>query len=241
MDVSLIDWMGSDLTVVNAARVSFDKRSYWQVIEYGKIPGVLDQTQCRLSDRDAKLVRYLAEHKHWTPFAHCQVTLQVEAPIFVARQLGKHQVGMVWNEVSRRYVDEDPEFYEPDGFRRRAEDKKQGSTDETVDFVTNVLDFFGEEPPETTPERLAELVNIYAVAAYQELLDRGVCPEQARMVLPQSMNTEWYWTGSLAAWARVCKLRLDPHTQQETRDIAEQISTVMADLFPVSWSALMEN
>ena len=218
MNVTLIDHMGSDLSVVNAARVSFDKQSMWDFDFQG------------LHERDAKLIRYLAKHNHWTPFGHCFASFRIKAPIFVARQLGKHQVGLVWNEVSRRYVDSDPEFYIPSGWRKRADNVKQGSSDEVVDdsesfsridtFVRNAIDEVED--------------------AYLKLLSRGVAPEMARIVLPQNTYTEWVWSGSLAAFARVCKLRLDPHTQKETRDVAEMIDAEMRRLFPVSWEALME-
>ena len=220
MKVELIDHMGSDLTVVNAARVSFDKESKLEIVRGEK--GVLKGA--KLSDKDAKLIRYLAKHNHWTPFGHCYATFRIKAPIFVARQLGKHQVGLVWNEVSRRYVDSEPEFYVPETWRKRAENVKQGSSDETVSF--------------SCPNFLAETLGDVAFL-YDKLLEEGVCPEQARMVLPQSMLTEWWWSGSLAAFARVCKLRLDPHTQKETRDVAAMIDAELAKVFPVSWAALI--
>lgn len=228
MQVTLIDHMGSDLSVVNAARVSFDKQSEWENQEevdesyYGPDSAV----QPKLSDRDAKLIRYLARHNHWTPFGHAFVSFRIKAPIFVARQLGKHQVGLVWNEVSRRYVDSEPEFYIPEVWRKRADNVKQGSSDEAAC---------------TEEEVYFQGYCENALMLYADLINHGICPEQARMVLPQSMLTEWVWSGSLAAFARVCKLRLDPHTQKETRDIAEMIDAEMRRLFPVSWEALMEN
>lgn len=204
MKVDLIDSMGSDRTVVDAARVSFNKISE------------------KFSEKDIKLIKYLADHNHWSPFAHCFVSFRIQAPIFVARQLQKHTVGLAWNEVSRRYVDSDPEFYIPDTWRKRAENVKQGSSDELADVdnikVTNAIEA--------------------SLKLYLGLLKDGVCPEQARMVIPQSMMTEWIWSGSLYAFARVCKLRLDPHTQKETREIAQQIAGYMSDLFPYSWRSL---
>jgi thymidylate synthase (FAD) len=214
MKVELIDRMGSDLSVVNAARVSFDKQSGW-------LNG-FDELQ----DRDAKLIRYLAKHNHWTPFGHAYASFRIKAPIFVARQLGKHQVGLVWNEVSRRYVDTPVEMYVPDGFRKRADNVKQGSSDEII--TDSVVGFVYMD------------VMQQAIKGYAILLQEGVAPEMARAILPQSMYTEWVWSGSLAAFARVCKLRLDPHTQKETRQVAELIDAEMARLFPVSWQALME-
>jgi thymidylate synthase (FAD) len=211
--------MGTDLTVVNAARVSFDKQS-----EYEYDPS---NDLYVLSHQDQKLINYLAKHGHWTPFAHPQITVHIKAPIFVARQLGKHQVGMVWNEVSRRYVDSEPEFYSPKSWRARAENVKQGSSEETI-FSSR------------SDRNLTDLHNA-ARAIYLAMISKGICPEQARMVLPQSMYTEWYWTGSLSAFARVCKLRLDTHTQKETRDVTQQIHDIIKPLFPISWKALMEN
>lgn len=209
--VTLIDHMGTDLSVVNAARVSFAKKS--ELIE--------DSGGLHLGDPDKRLISYLARHNHWTPFGHTAVTLHIKAPIFIARQLGKHQVGLVWNEVSRRYIDDEPEFYVPKVWRKRAANVKQGSSDEHVDFVNH----YGEEV-------------LHLKSYYAYLLDNGVCPEQARMVLPQSMMTEWYWTGSIAAFSRVYKLRIDPHSQKEVQEVADMINTVIRPLFPVSWDAL---
>jgi len=233
--VTLIDHMGSDLTVVNAARVSMDKESDWEVIGYDEEVDVENRTVystaiTQLSQADTKLISYLATHNHWTPFGHPQTTFRIKAPIFVARQLGKHQVGMVWNEVSRRYVDSEPEFYEPDVWRKRAENVKQGSSPDTLDIDTDIIN--GAESCNYTDYTLV------LKKLYEELLNEGVCPEQARMVLPQSMMTEWYWTGSLAAWARVCKLRLDSHSQRETQEIAQLITAEMSKLYPVSWEEL---
>lgn len=235
MKVELIDHMGSDLSVVNAARVSFDKVSEakdYKFIDLGHISGELIPV---LEERDAKLIRYLAKHNHWTPFGHCFASFRIKAPIFVARQLGKHQIGLVWNEVSRRYVDSEPEFYVPETWRKRAENVKQGSSDEVVDITR----YYGNEGKNGSDLPFDDAVAI-CLEAYEFMLEKGVCPEQARMVLPQSMYTEWVWSGSLAAFARVCKLRLDPHTQWETRQVAELIDAEMCRLFPVSWSALME-
>jgi thymidylate synthase (FAD) len=224
--VDLIDHMGSDLSVVNAARVSFDKASEWETVPYrhGMCQSDIGWEDV-LSDKDTKLIHYLAKHNHWSPFAHCFLSFRIKAPIFVARQLQKHQVGLAWNEVSRRYVDTEPEFYVPDGWRKRAENVKQGSSDETVNHV--ILDA-------AYRTRMEE-----CLVTYQTMIERGVCPEQARMVLPQSMMTEWIWSGSLYAFARVCKLRLDPHTQKETQGVAEEIARLAREKFPVSWHSLM--
>ena len=219
MTVDLIEHMGSDLTVVNAARVSFNKESEWDSIPFGgKTEGVLSQ-------RDEKLIKYLAKHKHWTPFGHCFAQFRITAPIFVARQLMKHQVGLVWNEVSRRYVDSEPEWWTPNTWRAKADNKKQGSSDEPV------LDQVTVNYAYTDAIR-------HSISAYNFMLKNGVCPEQARTVLPQSILTEWYWSGTLAAFARVCNLRLEETAQEETKIIAKKINEHMKNLFPVSWCAL---
>lgn len=231
MKVELIDHMGSDLRVVNAARVSFHKASKW-VQCAGQ-----DGRDKALATADAKLINYLAKHGHWSPFSHCFLTFRIKAPIFVARQLQKHQVGLAWNEVSRRYVDSEPEFYVPDGWRRRSENVKQGSSDELVQVMEHP--FYGGDAMDVN-----EYVTLYTenmLFLYTAMIDQGVCPEQARMVLPQSMYTEWYWSGSLYAFARVCKQRLDPHAQRETQEVAQQISNHIAKLFPVSWKALLND
>ena len=210
-----IDHMGSDLSVVNAARVSFGKESDWEQTNKNEHP--------RLSQRDVKLVRYLALHKHFSPFGHAFCTWHVKAPVFVARQLVKHKF-LRWNEISRRYVDDNIEFYEPKEWRGRSADKKQGSEGavklEGVDV--QIVDDYAAE----------------ALTAYQALLEAGVAPEQARMVLPQSTMTEWYWSGSLDALADMCNLRCTGDTQLETRLVANQICDKMRELFPVSWLAL---
>ena len=234
--VDYVDHMGTDLTVVNAARVSFDKESQWETgfkmsdddcdVHYGE-PCRLEYT--KLSDADVKLIAYLAKHNHWSPFAHTSIQLRVKAPIFVARQLVKHQVGGVWNEVSRRYVDSEPEFYFPEVWRGRPTDgAKQGSSG-----VITVL------PGGATPEAVAiDSACHVALNCYNQLIDGGVAPEQARMILPQGAMTEWYWTGSLMFFARVCAQRLDPHAQAETSEVARQIADVVRPLFPVSWLVL---
>jgi thymidylate synthase (FAD) len=207
--VELIDSMGSDLTVVNAARVSFDKESFWKEYEDGE-----------LHERDKKLINYLARYNHWSPFAHTSIQLRVSAPIFVARQLVKHQVGGVWNEVSRRYVDDEPVFYFPKQWRKRAENLKQGSSDEKVNVFDVTKDI----------EMLLDSYNL--------LLEQSVAPEQARMILPQNTMTSWYWTGSLMFFNRVFKQRIDSHAQKETQEVAKQIGDICAKLFPASWNAL---
>ena len=205
MKVELLDVMGSDLTVVNAARVSFAGESE----EFGS--------------RDKKLVRYLAAHGHWTPFAHVQVQLRIKAPVFVARQLVKHQAGLVWNEVSRRYVDFVPEFHAPEAWRKRAPNKKQGSLDETLDNDSLLYNSYWD-------------LMTKAEDLYSFMLEKGVAPEQARMVLPQSMMTEWYWTGSLAAFARVVSQRISEDAQYECRVVAEKIDQLLVNHEPISYS-----
>ena len=210
MRVELVDSLGTDLTVVNAARVSFKKhRDEWQ-------------------NSDERLIKYLAQHGHWTPFGHPQIQFRISAPVFVARQLVKHQVGLVWNEVSRRYVDDAPVFYGvgPEGWRGKPEDKKQGSSG----HVQILMEL----------EKDIAMTTLHCKHLYQELLEQGVAPEQARMILPLSMYTEWYWTGSLSAFARVCNLRMEPDAQEETQEIARQIDKKCAKLFPISWKYLVQ-
>ena len=220
-EVQLVDWMGDDLSVVNAARVSFDKESSW---EYEK-DSHIHLSEKILSEKDKKLIKYLAEHNHWSPFSHTSISLRVKAPLFVGRQLAKHQVGGAWNEVSRRYVDSEPEFYFPD-FRKRAANKKQGSTDELID-EQKTLGF--------------DLLVENCLEQYQYLLSIGVCPEQARMILPQNTMTEWIWTGSVYFFSRVCNLRLDPHAQFEVQEVAKLISDVIRPLYPESWKVLVDD
>lgn len=206
MKVELIDKMGTDLSVVNAARVS-----------YAKTKEVFD-------DKDEKLIKYLAEHEHWSPFAHANLQFRIKAPVFVARQLVKHQVGLVWNEVSRRYVDDKPELFHPESWRGRPVNSKQGSSGDLE------LDTITKHRYETAME---ECINVY-----NSLLQKNVAPEQARMVLPQSMMTEWYWSGTVYAFARVCNLRCKPDTQKETQDVANEIERLAKGAFPHSWKYL---
>ena len=214
IEATYIDHMGSDLSVVNAARVSFGKKSELECIDMVKGVYVM-------SHKDTKLIQYLAKNKHLSPFGHCFASFHVKAPIFVARQLVKHKF-LRWNEISRRYVDSEPEFYYVDKWRGRSEDKKQGSSG-TVDVkgLTNL-----------------GAANWASVNTYHSLLQLGVCPEQARMVLPQNTMTEWYWSGSLDAFSDMCLLRCASDTQVETQYVADKISLKMHELFPVSWTAL---
>ena len=210
INVVLKHHCGSDLTTVNSARVSFAKESD------------------ALSSKDEKLIHYLAEHEHTSPFGHAFVTFKVDAPVFVARQLVKHKF-LRWNEVSRRYVDYEPDIYSPEHWRKRPENKKQGSGEA---FDSGTHNFLQRE----YVDAMDKLLNMYDF-----MLKHGVAPEQARMMLPQSMMTSWWWSGSLDAFADMCKLRLGPDSQSETREVAIQIAEYMTDLFPVSWKALMEN
>ena len=219
IETTYVDHMGSDLSVVNAARVSFGKKSEWVYC------GQSDGRDKGLAERDSKLINYLAKHKHLSPFNHTFITFHVKAPVFVARQLVKHEY-MPWNEISRRYVDDEPEFYIPDEWRGRSADKKQGSEGE-VKLGTLDDAIVSDSPHE-------------ALCAYNSLLDAGVAPEQARMVLPQSTMTEWYWSGTLGAFAKMCKLRCASDTQYETRLVADPISEKLGQLYPVSFKALME-
>ena len=204
MNVELIDHMGSDLSIVNAARVSF-----------AKVHKKFDEKS------DTKLINYLAKHNHWSPFGHASMQFHIKAPVFVARQLVKHQVGLTWNEVSRRYVDTEVEFYEPTEWRLAAENKKQGSSEETVKYNLAPAHRFAKE-------------------CYENMLNMGIAPEMARMVLPQSMMTEWYWSGTLYAFARVCNLRCKPDAQKETQNVGWGIDKPARKLFPASWRALRD-
>lgn len=208
MKVDLIDHMGSDLTVVNAARVSFSK------------------TSDSIDEKDIKLINYLAKHQHWSPFAHVFLQFRIKAPLFVARQLVKHQVGLSWNEVSRRYVDDEPEFYSPDTWRGRPLNSKQGSD--------------GESESQYFPNLYLNDVTELAKTNYNKMIKQGVAPEQARMILPQTMMTEWYWSGSLMAFARVCQQRLNSHTQAETTEVARLMAEHCSKTFTHSWWALMQ-
>ena len=204
MEVELIDHMGSDLSIVNAARVSF-----------AKVHKKFDEKS------DTGLINYLAKHNHWSPFGHASMQFYIKAPVFVARQLVKHQVGLTWNEVSRRYVDTEVEFYEPTEWRLAAENKKQGSSEETVKYSISSAHKFAKQ-------------------CYENMLNIGIAPEMARMVLPQSMYTEWYWSGTLYAVARICNLRCKPDAQKETQNVGWGIDKYARKLFPTSWHALRD-
>ena len=206
MRVEIIKIMGSDLSVVNAARVSYNKVSE------------------EFDGKDEKLIKYLAEHNHWSPFAHAFASFRIEAPIFVARQLVKHQVGLAWNEVSRRYVDYVPKVYKIDKWRGRPKNSKQGS--DGVVVMSKDMQFKYDMCIERS------------ITMYNNMIEEGIAPEQARAVLPQGMMTEWIWSGSLYAFARVCNLRNKPDVQEETRKVTEGMSVFLSNGFPVSWKYL---
>lgn len=215
MKAELIDYMGNDIRVADAARVSFNKQS-------------TPLADGSANDANVKLIRYLAQHNHFTPFTHCMITLRETVPIFVARQRFKHTVGFTYNEVSRRYVNDEPEFYVPTEWRKKPEGNiKQGSGN-THDQNEIIKKWYSK----TCTEALLD---------YNSLIDNGVAPEQARMFLPQGMMTSYYVTGSLSAFARAYLLRIDPHSQQEIQELAKQWDAIIKPLFPVSWEALTCN
>ena len=211
MKVEYIDHMGDDLRVVNAARVSFDN---WK-----------DE----FSTADARLIRYLAEHHHDSPFFHPQICLRVEAPIFVARQLFRHEIGGAKNEVSRRYVDGTPEIEFPTIWRERPGTgrSKQGSGEPMENNTQWIIN-----------SRMA-MFTAHVIHEYEWLLETGVAPEQARAILPMATITKWIWTGSLSFFSRVCRDRLAPEAQQETRDVALQIDAIIRERYPYSWPVLI--
>ena len=214
--VQLIDSMGSDLSVCNSARVSFASTSEMDMSDPWGPP--------KLKDKDAKLIRYLAKHKHLSPFNHTFVTFKVSAPVYVARQLQKHEY-MPWNEVSKRYVDDTPELYEPE-WRSLSVDKKQGSG--------------GPMEISLDSEMLYHATCRNALTTYERMIQEGVSPEQARSILPQNMMTQWFWSGTVGAVSKMCRLRCASDTQAETREVANQIHRIMMSKFPVSWDALTD-
>lgn len=219
--VTLVDHMGTDCTVVNAARISFGKK----VTE--------------MSDKDVRLLQYLAKHKHWTPFAHPQLTFHIKMPIFVARQFMKSNVGVVYNEISRRYVDDTPQFYDPKEWRKRPDGSvKQGSGDAIPDSYWNKVQ--AQSGPWGTKGASHWLAQVESTSlwAYDNMLKHGVAPEMARMVLPVSMYTEVWATMSLQAAHRIVALRLDPHAQWEIQQYGKAMDDLIKPLFPHAWQAL---
>ena len=208
--VEFLDYMGDDNAVCDAARVSFDKSS----TEYAP-------------EANQRLLRYLAEHDHWSPFAHCSMKFRFQAPMFIARQFQKHVVGFAWNEVSRRYVSSDPSFFVPESWRQRPDNMKQGSVKEgEVPVTHDILDNYMGQMRGHQKD-------------YKVMMNQNICPEQARMCMPQSMMTEWIWSGSLMAWARFVQLRNDSHAQQECWPYAMLVKEHMLNLFPASGEALL--
>jgi len=218
--VDYVNHCGDDISTVNAARVSFEKESDW---EYYEESGVSTGEVQGLSVADTKLINYLAKHKHKSPFNHSFISVRVKAPIFVARQLVKHKF-MPWNEISRRYVDSEPEFFMPDALRAKAANVKQGSV-----------------PDATISSLLLYNHTINSLTVYEELKALGACPEQTRLALPHNLMTEWFWSGTLGAFADMLVLRLSSYTQAETRIVAEQVRDIVMPLFPVSLKALLDN
>ena len=207
--VELVDHMGDDLRVANVARVSFDT---WKEEQ---------------DNKDERLINYLAKHEHTSPFRHTAISIRCTAPIYIARQLGKHQVGMSWNEVSRRYVDSGITFHLPDSIRSRPDASiKQGSGGKHP-HSNHILEVMAEHHRDSLQK-------------YERMVESGVAPEQARAVLPQSMDTTWIWTGSLMAFWHMCRLRLDGHAQVEAQQFAKQVEDIVAPLFPISWKAFKE-
>ena len=221
IEVEYLDHMGDDLATVDAARVSYNKTSRWEYTDWRDSDDKLRKKV--LSKSDTSLINYLADHQHSSPFGHSYAKFRVKAPVFVARQLVKHKF-LRWNEVSRRYVDDDPEFYKP-VLREAVSNKKQGSG---CPINNHLLD------------AVIEQAGIEAAKQYRYLLKVGVCEEQARSVLTLNHMTTWIWSGSLDALANMCRLRCATDTQAETRMVANKISEKMYELFPVSWRALLD-
>jgi thymidylate synthase (FAD) len=260
--IELVDSMGNDLSTVNSARVSFDKESkFLEEWDYdGNCPpeGFTEDDYYdmdiekgmsgyrKLKEGDKKLIKYLADHKHMTPFRHNQIQIRCHAPIFLARQLGKHQSGLSWNEVSRRYVDSEPEFYIPDEWRGRPDGSiKQGSGGVVKDcnYIVAKVDYNEEygyrfEVTDSIEDVYAHLIN-ESIEAYEEMLSNNVAPEMARMILPQSMMTTWWWTGNLLAFAHVYKERVSSGAQLEAQHFAKELDKVIRPLYPESWQALV--
>ena len=219
MKIEYVTHSGDDILVVNAARASFGKESEWEYVPHEEIADCEVQV---LSDKDKRLIDYLAREKHVLPFRHPQITLRCKAPIFLARQLGKHQVGMSWSEESRRYITDDVEVYTPDVWRGKADNVKQGSSDEEI----------------IEAHAVNTVVVGKALEGYKELLRLGVAPEMARMILPQAAMTTWVWTGSLLSFYQLYKLRSEAHAQREAQHFAEMIKAEVSKLYPESWAAL---
>lgn len=228
MQIEYLGHFGDDLMVVDAARVSFDKKSEW---EY---PNPMT-SQKQLSEKDQKLIKYLLKDKtkpHFSPFTHPQLQVRVTAPIFIANQLKRHQVGLAVNEVSRRYVDDEPKFYTPEYWRGRPDGSiKQGSSYTKIDWIPDNKGSY-IQPGEEFEYFQEELLSFY-----NRLIEGGVAPEMARMVLPQATYTSWIWTGSLMAFLRIYQQRIDSHAQLEVQEIAKQLGEILKTHFPYSFEA----
>lgn len=225
ISVELLDYCGSDEAVANAARVSFSQFGEWNSIPEGYTKAKSD-----------KLIKYLADHSHTSPFRHNSITVRCQAPVFLARQLMKHQAGLSWNEISMRYCDKPLGFFFPEAWRSRPDKSlKQGSGDGVVEVLHRGDDSYSwaEKTTEAYFDHVADCVNLY-----QDMLSNNVAPELARMVLPQAMLTDWVWTGNLMAFSHVYNLRSKDNAQLEARFFAEQLDKVLQPIFPVSWSAL---
>ena len=238
--VELLDHMGDDLAVVDAARVSFNKKSEWARFNCQDC-GNSVQNACAedcscveegastfktLTTADQKLIKFLATHDHWTPFAHTALKFRVAAPVPIRTQCFKHKIGMVENEESRRYISTIPEIFIPEFFRAKPEGSiKQGSGDKHPDS-----DFWLDAYAKSTQE---------AVVLYTAMIDDGVCPEQARFILPQGAIVNWIWTGNLVSFANFYLKRTDSHAQAEVQEVAKQVGALVKEIFPVSWSALV--
>lgn len=245
MKATYEDHMGNDLRVVNAARVSFSNKSWF--IDGSYIPnkeskwyadwvnyrnsmlGTAESWDDQVGHKiiglkDFGLIQYLAKHGHWTPFAHPHITLVMQAPVPIRTQCFKHKQGFIENEESRRYIKSTPQLFIPDEFRSAPENAKQGSG--------------GVHPNSEYWKLLYRVQCNEAIANYEAMLNAGIAPEQARFILPQGVEVEWYWTGSLAAFARFAKQRTDGHAQKEIQDLAAEVSEHIAPLYPVSWAAL---
>lgn len=217
MKAELVDYMGDDLSVVNAARVSFDKVSEWDGMPYGPK---------HLSDADTRLINYLARNNHWTPFAHTSISLRMSAPVPIRTQCFKHKQGFVENEESRRYISSRPDVFMPDVLRSApVGNVKQGSGETHYDSTEWLLVYKRKTKD--------------AVDTYMEMIQDGVCPEQARFILPQGCIVNWIWTGNLASYARFYKERTYDKAQKEVQELARMVADIIKPLYPVSWAALV--
>lgn len=238
MNTDYITHWGTDLSAVNAARVSMNKESDWERQHWDPVTGQEDVDLRELSVKDEKLIYYLAKNKHTSCFEHQGVTLRLKVPLFVRSQIHRHRT-FSYNEISRRYVKDDLEFYWPEKWRKAAENVKQGSSDEAHDMIW----FHGTGGKHGSTDLSDWMKDLHSdtVYLYKSMVEAGVCAEQARMILPQNLYTQFYMTGNLRNWAHFLKLRLDSHAQREVQEVAKMCETIIAPLFPVSYKALMEN